>query len=63
MAAKYGMSPVGLYLDDLFLVNDDFLTDREKDVDFSEIYTKSNVELYASHGNCSFDPENFEKYE
>lgn len=62
MAGKYGMTPVGVYLDDMFLVNNKFLTSVEIDVNLEDIY-EQNVEIYESHGNCTFNQNDFEEYE
>jgi len=57
MAAKFNYKVAGMYLDDLFLV-DSNLTNVEFEVEL-----RQNIELYDSHGDCSFDPENFKTYE
>ena len=58
MAEKHDYEVVGLYLDDLFLVDKNLLT-----CEIDEVELIQNLEIYLTHGNCEFDPKNFEEYE
>ena len=59
MAEKYGYIVVGQYLDDLFLVDKNVWPDDIEII--AEL--KQDEALYESHGNCVFNPDQFEIYE
>jgi hypothetical protein len=58
MASKYGYVPVHIHLDDMILLKESELKQKNYEIpSWENIYPKSNVDLYKSHANNIFDPK------
>jgi hypothetical protein len=58
MASKYGYVPVHIHLDDMILLKESELKQKNYEIpSWENIYPKSNVDLYKAHANNIFDPK------
>lgn len=67
MTTKYKYVPVYIHLDDMFLIQKEEINIKNYEApSWNDVYPKSNIDLYNSHGNNVFDPDmwitpNFDK--
>jgi hypothetical protein len=62
LAEKFNYTIMNIYLDDAILIRNDLLAESDVNIDFNSIYTKSNCPLYESHGNSTFNSNNWVKF-
>ena len=57
LAVNYGYTPVWIHIDDMFLISNDLLTQSEIDMNWLDIFSQPNREIYETHtGGGRFDP-------